>query len=116
MAERIWTWLDERLGLTGIYNTTLDRKVPKVNWAFTLGSATLFLAVLQAATGVFLTAYYVPHPDQAYDSINYIMNDVAFGWLIRGIHHWGATLMVITVVFSTCCGPSSTGPTSTRAR
>lgn len=98
MAERIWTWLDERLGLTAIYNTTLDRKVPKVNWSFTLGSATLFLAVLQAATGIFLTAYYVPHPDQAYDSINYIMNDVAFGWLIRGIHHWGATLMVITVV------------------
>jgi quinol-cytochrome oxidoreductase complex cytochrome b subunit len=98
VAERIWTWLDERLGLTAIYNTTLDRKVPKVNWSFTLGSATLFLAVLQAATGIFLTAYYVPHPDQAYDSINYIMNDVAFGWLIRGIHHWGATLMVITVV------------------
>ena len=98
MAARILTWLDERLGLTGIYKTVLDRKVPKVNWAFTLGSATLFLAVVQAATGIFLTAYYVPHPDQAYDSINYIMNDVAFGWLIRGIHHWGATLMVITIV------------------
>jgi quinol-cytochrome oxidoreductase complex cytochrome b subunit len=98
MAARVFRWMDERLGLTGIYRTVLDRKVPKVNWAFTLGSATLFLVVLQVATGVFLTVYYVPHPDQAYDSINYIMNDVPFGWLIRGLHHWGATLMVITVV------------------
>jgi quinol-cytochrome oxidoreductase complex cytochrome b subunit len=98
MAARVLRWLDDRLGLTGIYRTVLDRKVPKVNWAFTLGSATLFLVVLQAVTGVFLTVYYVPHPDQAYESINYIMNDVAFGWLIRGLHHWGATLMVITVV------------------
>ena len=98
MAARVLRWLDDRLGLTGIYRTVLDRKVPKVNWAFTLGSATLFLVVLQLVTGVFLTVYYVPHPDQAYDSINYIMNDVAFGWLIRGLHHWGATLMVILVV------------------
>jgi quinol-cytochrome oxidoreductase complex cytochrome b subunit len=98
MAARVLRWLDDRLGLTGIYRTVLDRKVPKVNWAFTLGSATLFLVVLQVVTGVFLTVYYVPHPDQAYDSINYIMNDVAFGWLIRGLHHWGATLMVIFVV------------------
>jgi quinol-cytochrome oxidoreductase complex cytochrome b subunit len=98
MAARVLRWLDNRLGLTGIYRTVLDRKVPKVNWAYTLGSATLFLVVLQVVTGVFLTVYYVPHPDQAYESINYIMNDVAFGWLIRGLHHWGATLMVITVV------------------
>lgn len=98
MAARVLRWLDNRLGLTGIYRTVLDRNVPKVNWAFTLGSATLFLVVLQVVTGVFLTVYYVPHPDQAYESINYIMNDVAFGWLIRGLHHWGATLMVITVV------------------
>jgi ubiquinol-cytochrome c reductase cytochrome b subunit len=75
----------------------LDRKVPKVNWWYTLGSATLFLFILQAATGIFLTVYYVPSPDHAYSSINYIMNEVTFGWLVRGIHHWGATLMVVTV-------------------
>jgi len=48
-------------------------------------------------TGIFLTIYYVPSPDHAYDSIQFIMNGVPFGWLIRGIHHWGATLMVIFV-------------------
>ena len=95
--EKVMDWLDERLGLTTVYNTVLDRKVPKVNWWYTLGSATLFLFIVQAATGIFLTIYYVPSPDHAYNSINYIMNEVTFGWLIRGIHHWGATLMVITV-------------------
>ena len=94
---KIFHWLDERLGLSTIYRVVLDRKVPKVNWWFTLGSATLFLAVMQGLTGIFLTVYYVPSPEAAYDSIQYIMNEVAFGWLIRGIHHWGATLMVVFV-------------------
>jgi quinol-cytochrome oxidoreductase complex cytochrome b subunit len=52
---------------------------------------------MQGVTGIFLTVYYVPSPETAYDSIQYIMNGVAFGWLIRGIHHWGASLMVIVV-------------------
>lgn len=95
--KKVFPWLDERLGLTTIYNTVLDRKVPKVNWWFTLGSASLFLFMIQAVTGIMLSVYYVPSPDKAYDSIQYIMSDVSFGWLIRGIHHWGATLMVITV-------------------
>ena len=97
MAPKFITWLDERLGLQGIYTTVFDRKVPKVNWWFTLGSASLFLFFMQVATGIFLSVYYVPSPDHAYDSIQFIMNGVAFGWLIRGIHHWGATLMVIFV-------------------
>ncbi len=97
VGPRVFPWLDERLGLTSIYRTILDRNVPKVNWWFTLGSATLFLFALQAVTGIMLSVYYVPSPDKAYDSIQYIMSDVTFGWLIRGIHHWGATLMVITV-------------------
>ena len=97
MAEKVLTWLDERLGLLAIYNTIFDRKVPKVNWWFTLGSASLFLFTMQMVTGIFLSVYYVPSPDHAYDSIQYIMNGVAFGWLMRGIHHWGASLMVIFV-------------------
>jgi len=99
MFQKTFDWLDERLGLKTIYNTVLDRKVPKVNWWFTLGSASLFLFLLQGITGIMLTVYYVPSPDHAYDSIQYIMNGVAFGWLIRGIHHWGASLMVLIVFF-----------------
>ena len=97
MGEKVLAWLDERFALKTIYSVVLDRKVPKVNWWFTLGSASLFLFAMQAVTGIFLTMYYVPSPESAYDSIQYIMNEVAFGWLIRGIHHWGATLMVIFV-------------------
>lgn len=97
MLERLFKWLDERLGLTTIHDVVLDRKVPKVNWWFTLGSASLFLFLIQGITGIFLTVYYVPSPDHAYDSVQYIMNEVRFGWLIRGIHHWGATLMVLVV-------------------
>ena len=99
MFQKTFTWLDERLGLKTIYATVLDRKVPKVNWWFTLGSASLFLFLLQGITGIMLTVYYIPSPDHAYDSIQYIMTGVSFGWLIRGIHHWGASLMVLIVFF-----------------
>jgi quinol-cytochrome oxidoreductase complex cytochrome b subunit len=101
MIKRLWNslyaWLDERLGLNDLYKATLDRPEPKGNWWNTLGSASLFLFVLQGLTGIFLTVYYTPSPDHAYDSIQYIMTGVAYGWLIRGIHHWGASLMVMVV-------------------
>ena len=97
MWKKVYEWLDERLGLNDIYTNLLDRPEPKGNWWNTLGSASLFLFVLQGLTGIFLTVYYTPSPDHAYDSVQYIMEGVAFGWLIRGIHHWGATLMVIVV-------------------
>ncbi len=95
--KKVYDWLDERLGLQNLYAAVLDRPEPLGNWWNTLGSASAFLFLLQGATGIFLTVYYTPSPDHAYDSIQYIMEGVAFGWLIRGIHHWGATLMVLVV-------------------
>jgi quinol-cytochrome oxidoreductase complex cytochrome b subunit len=97
MWKKLFAWLDERLGLNDLYKATLDRPEPRGNWWNTLGSASLFLFLLQGATGIFLSIYYTPSPDHAYDSIQYIMNGVAFGWLIRGIHHWGASAMVLVV-------------------
>ena len=97
MWQKIYAWLDERLSLNGIYKAVLDRPEPKGNWWNTLGSASLFLFLLQGVTGILLTMYYTPSPDHAYDSIQYIMNSMAFGWLIRGIHHWGSSLMVLVV-------------------
>jgi quinol-cytochrome oxidoreductase complex cytochrome b subunit len=97
MWQNVLNWLDERLGLNDMFKAVLDRPEPKGTWWNTLGSASLFLFLLQGATGIFLTVYYTPSPDHAYDSVQYIMNGVAFGWLIRGIHHWGATLMVVVV-------------------
>jgi len=97
MWKNIYLWLDERLDLWGMYKNLLDRPEPEGNWWNTLGSASLFLFVMQGLTGIFLTVYYTPSPDHAYDSIQYIMNNLAFGWLIRGMHHWGASLMVLVV-------------------
>jgi quinol-cytochrome oxidoreductase complex cytochrome b subunit len=97
MWKKFYQWLDERLDLQGVYKNLLDRPEPEGNWWNTLGSASLFLFVMQGLTGIFLTVYYTPSPDHAYDSIQYIMNDLAFGWLIRGMHHWGSSLMVLVV-------------------
>lgn len=96
-AVAFFHWIDERIGLSTIWKMIFARAVPKTNWFYTFGSASMVLALLQGFTGMLLTLYYVPSPDKAYDSIQYIMNDVAFGWLIRGMHHWGATLLVIVV-------------------
>lgn len=91
-------WLEERLGWRAVWETIFLRKIPKVNWFFTLGSATLFVAINQGITGILMSLYYVPTPDHAWDSVNYITHGVALGWLIRGMHHWGASVMVILVV------------------
>ncbi|MFA9406142.1 MAG: cytochrome bc complex cytochrome b subunit [Anaerolineales bacterium] len=98
MTTRIGTWLDDRVGWRTVWNTVFVRKVPKVNWWYTLGSAALFVVILQGVTGILLTIYYVPSPDQAYDSVQYITTQVPAGWLIRGVHHWGASLLVILSV------------------
>jgi len=98
MTTRFSNWLEERLGWRGVWEVIFLRKIPKVNWWFTLGSATLFVAINQAVTGILLTIYYVPTPDHAYDSVQFITTEVTAGWLIRGLHHYGASAMVILSV------------------
>jgi len=98
MGEKYLNWLDERVGFRSIWQAIFLRKIPKVNWFFTLGSATLFTAFIQIFTGILLTIYYVPTPDHAYDSVQYITTQVPAGWLIRGLHHWGASAMVVLTV------------------
>jgi quinol-cytochrome oxidoreductase complex cytochrome b subunit len=98
MATKVGDWLDQRIGWKSVWETIFVRKVPKVNWFYTLGSATLFTAINQIVTGILLTIYYVPSPDQAYDSVHYITTQVPAGWMIRGLHHWGASAMVVLSV------------------
>ena len=89
-------WLEERSGLVGGVKYFLFRKVPRdISWAQTLGSATLTAFLVQAITGVVLAMYYKPDPDNAYESIEYITNDLTLGWLVRGMHRWGASVFII---------------------
>jgi ubiquinol-cytochrome c reductase cytochrome b subunit len=92
-------WLDERIDLASLREELLDRKMPAgLTWWHTLGSATLAVFVVQIATGTVLAMYYSPSPDHAYDSIRYLERSVVSGATLRGIHHWGASAMVVLVV------------------
>jgi quinol-cytochrome oxidoreductase complex cytochrome b subunit len=89
-------WLEERSGLIGGLRYFLFRKVPAdTNWFQTLGSATLTAFLVQALTGTVLAMYYKPDPQQAYPSITHITNDIWAGWLVRGMHRWGASVFII---------------------
>jgi ubiquinol-cytochrome c reductase cytochrome b subunit len=98
MASRLYEWLDSRLKLKPVKETLLDEPIPGgASWIYVFGSATLFLFFLQAITGMFLAVYYAPTPDHAYDSIRYIETQVLSGAFVRGLHHWGASAMVIAI-------------------
>lgn len=92
-------WLKERTGFDQVWSALFLRRIPeaegKVGWLYTLGSATLTVFILQAVTGALLAMSYVPSPEHAYDSIRYIEREVLLGGFVRGLHHWGATIMVV---------------------
>ena len=93
-------WLEERSGLVGGVKYFLFRKVPgDIGWWHTLGSATLTAFLVQALTGVILAMYYKPDPNSAYESIQRITNDITLGWLVRGMHRWGASVFIILMFF-----------------
>lgn len=95
----IFRWLDQRLDLRGAKRDLLDREVPdRLTWWHTLGSATLTVFFVQVATGTILATYYSASPDHAYNSVRYISEQVASGRLLRGIHHWAASAMVVLIV------------------
>jgi quinol-cytochrome oxidoreductase complex cytochrome b subunit len=89
-------WVEERSGLVGYTKWFLFRNVPRdINWMQTLGAATLTAFLVQLVTGVVLAMYYKPDPDNAYESIQRITEDVTLGWLVRGMHKWGASVFII---------------------
>jgi quinol-cytochrome oxidoreductase complex cytochrome b subunit len=97
-------WLEERSGLIGGIKYFLFRNVPAdINWMQTLGSAALTAFLVQAITGVILAMYYVPSAaidpktgtPQAYNSIVNITDHLTMGWLVRGMHRWGASVFII---------------------
>ena len=92
-------WLDDRLGTRSLAAGFFYRRIPRaVGWPHTLGSATLFLLLVQTVTGIFLAFYYVPSVEHAYGSVQYITEQVPFGAYVRGLHRWSASLVVIFAV------------------
>jgi len=89
-------WVEERSGLVGYTKWFLFRRVPHdIDWSQTLGAASLTAFIVQATTGVFLAMYYKPDPETAYSSIQNITEEVTLGWLVRGMHKWGASVFII---------------------
>ncbi|MFN0084365.1 MAG: cytochrome b N-terminal domain-containing protein [Blastocatellia bacterium] len=93
---RLYDWLDDRTGIRQITADLLDEPIRGgARFAYVFGSVLLFLFAIQVVTGIFLTMYYVPSADHARASVAYIQKAVAGGWLLRGLHHYGASAMVI---------------------
>jgi ubiquinol-cytochrome c reductase cytochrome b subunit len=98
MLKRIWAWIDDRSGITEMLNPLIKHLVPPGSkWSYVFGSATLFCLVLQVITGVALSLLYQPSSADAYQSLQFITHKAKFGNVLRGIHYFGASAMIIMV-------------------
>jgi len=93
----VLTWLDERIGFSSTIKPLIEHPVPQTGWDYTIGSATLIAFIVQIVTGVALAFTYVPTPEHAYESLEFITNQAILGNMVRGIHFWGASAMVLLV-------------------
>jgi cytochrome b6 len=111
--ENLWasavSWFRERIDLQPIVGFLAKKTVPihRFSWLYLFGGAALFLFALQAGTGCLLMLYYQPSESTANESVRQLMTQVPYGWLIRSIHSWGASLLIgmigihfVTVLFS----------------
>lgn len=96
--RRLSGWFDERLGWSKAILPVIQHPVPPgVNWWYVLGSATLVAFTVQVVTGVALAFTYVPAPNSAYSTLEFITNTATLGYIVRGIHYWGASAMVVLI-------------------
>ena len=98
LYRRTLAWLDERFGAGSIEEFLRHKTVPvhrHTLWYY-FGGMTLFLFIIQLLTGILLLLYYRPTPNDAFESVQYMMTQVRFGWLIRSVHSWSANLMIFT--------------------
>jgi len=95
----IQAWLEDRTGLPSAVKKFLDEEIPaSAGWHQVFGSVAIFAFLIQAATGFLLSLNYGATPADAHASIRYIMTELTGGAMIRGLHHWGASCMIIVVV------------------
>ncbi|HEX3742776.1 MAG TPA: cytochrome b N-terminal domain-containing protein [Bryobacteraceae bacterium] len=97
--DRFREWLDQRTGVQTAVRQFLYEEIPASSgWQQVFGSVAVFLFLVQAFTGALLAFNYAPTPGDAYNSLRYILTELTGGRLIRGLHHWGASMMIVVVV------------------
>jgi quinol-cytochrome oxidoreductase complex cytochrome b subunit/cytochrome c551/c552 len=99
IAQRLIDWIEYRTGLeTAIKNFLFEDIPASSGWHQVFGSVAVFLFLVQALSGLLLAFNYAPTPGDAYNSVKYIITALTGGALIRGLHHWGASMMIVVVV------------------
>src|SRR5580698_11024861 len=99
MLRSVIDWLEERTGVeSGIHHFLYEDVPASAGWHQVLGSVAMFAFLTQVFTGILLALNYAPTPGEAYNSLRYIVTELTGGQMIRGLHHWGASLMIIVVV------------------
>ena len=98
IGDRVWQWLDERFQLAPLVEFATHKEVPqhRHSWAYYFGGLTLFFLGIQVVTGILLLLYYRPTAEAAFESVQFIVTRVPFGWLVRSIHSWSANLMILS--------------------
>ena len=94
-------WFGERLPVSGRqFRELTNEPVPYhlKRWWFALGGTPAYLFIVQIFTGILLAFYYEASPATAYESVEFITREVSFGWYIRSVHKWAATLMIVAVI------------------
>jgi cytochrome b6 len=96
IVQGLKSWANDRLGWEGLADMAKKKEVPIHRYTifYYLGGMALFLFLVQVATGILLLLYYRPSASEAFESVQFVMADVPFGWLIRSIHSWGANVFV----------------------
>ena len=98
MVKQVIDWLDERIKIRDLATSFASLQIPGgASWFYVLGASLVFIFTMQMATGILLAMYYVPTPDHAYASVKFIQEEAMFGSFIRGMHHWGASFMMVIV-------------------
>lgn len=109
MLKKLYDWIDERLDVAPIWRDIADHEVPEhVNpahhfsaFVYCFGGLTFFVVVIQILSGMFLTMYYVHDIENAWKSVYYLQTEVAHGQLVRGMHHWGASVVIVMLFLHT---------------
>ena len=99
-AIGVYDWVERRVQLEGFVKESALHPVPKstASWWYVFGSAATALLVLQVLTGILLALVYTPSAGEAYQSLNFLNNNLILGWFLRAMHGWGSDFMIAVVI------------------